>query len=70
MDSVAWTCDTFVYSKSYRRMHKKISHVLLFQDFEAIELGSVLYFVYEKQSQLCSAVCEKFSFFSHTAEHN
>ena len=51
-----------IYSKSYRRMHKRISHVVLFQDFEAIELGSVLYFVYEKQSQLCFAVCEKLKY--------
>ena len=43
-------------------MHKRISHEVLFQDFEAIELGSVLYFVYEKQSQLCFALCEKLKF--------
>ena len=48
-----------IYTKSYRRMHKRISHAVLFQHFEAIELESVLYFVYEKQSQLFFAVCEK-----------
>ena len=48
-----------IYSKSYRRMQKRISHVVLVQDFEGIELASVLYFVYEKQSQMCFAVCEK-----------
>lgn len=48
-----------IYSESYQRMQKRISHVVLVQNFEDIELASVQYFVYEKQSQLCFAVCEK-----------
>ena len=48
-----------IYSTEYKRMQKRISHVVLIQDFGAIELASVLYFMYEKQSQLCFAVCKK-----------